>query len=107
MTSIKARDEAAQVRAPLVCPSGPMASDWHANLEYVVDSHKRNGSVPADRAWWFECQQKRVSHNVMEPEHMATVAMAYAPVKAAILGGWKGAWPVGQEPLGLNFRYSH
>lgn len=86
MSSIKARDE-----APLVCPSGPMASDFEANLEYVVDYHKRNGSVPTDRAWWLECQQKRISHNVMGKKHMATVEMAYGPVKAAILGGWKGS----------------
>ena len=108
MASIDARDEAAQV--PLVviaCPTGAMASDFEANMEYVVDYHKRNGSVPTDRAWWFECQQKRISHNVMGKKHMATVEMAYGPVKAAILGGWKGAWPTGQEPQGLNFRYSH
>ena len=96
-------------RKALVCPTGAMASDWDANMAYVDDYHTRNGSMPADRAWWLGCQQKRVSYDVMEPSHTAAVRLASAPVRESIMGGWKGSWPVGQEPLASQRhpRYSH
>ena len=32
---------------------------------------------------------------------MVAVRAASGPVRESIMGGWKGAWPVGQEPQGL------
>ena len=84
----------------IACPTGDMASNFEANLAYVDDYHKRHGSMPPDRAWWLGCHQKRISYGVMGRKHMAAVSAASGPVRASIMGGWKGAWPVGQEPPG-------
>ena len=82
----------------IACPTGDMASNFEANLAYVDDYHKRHGSMPPDRAWWLGCHQKRISYGVMGRKHMAAVRAASGPVRASIMDGWKGAWPVGQEP---------
>ena len=82
----------------IACPTGDMASNFEANLAYVDDYHKRHGSMPPDRAWWLGCHQKRISYGVMGSKHMAAVRAASGPVRASIMDGWKGAWPVGQEP---------
>ena len=82
----------------IACPTGDMASNFEANLAYVDDYHKRHGSMPPDRAWWLGCHQKRISYGVMGWKHMAAVRAASGPVRASIMDGWKGAWPVGQEP---------
>ena len=82
----------------IACPTGDMASNFEANLAYVDDYHKRHGSMPPDRAWWLGCHQKRISYGVMGKKHMAAVRAASGPVRASIMDGWKGAWPVGQEP---------
>ena len=85
----------------IACPTGAMASDFEANLAYVDDYHKRHGSMPPDREWWLGCHQKRISYGVMGRKHMVAVRAASGPVRESIMGGWKGAWPVGQEPQGL------
>ena len=82
----------------IACPTGDMASNFEANLAYVDDYHKRHGSMPPDRAWWLGCHQKRISYGVMGWKHRAAVRAASGPVRASIMDGWKGAWPVGQEP---------
>ena len=82
----------------IACPTGDMASNFEANLAYVDDYHKRHGSMPPDRAWWLGCHQKRISYGGMGWKHMAAVRAASGPVRASIMDGWKGAWPVGQEP---------
>ena len=82
----------------IACPTGDMASNFEANLAYVDDYHKRHGSMPPDRAWWLGCHQKRISYGVIGWKHLAAVRAASGPVRASIMDGWKGAWPVGQEP---------
>ena len=86
----------------IACPTGAMASDFEANLAYVDDYHKRHGSMPPDREWWLGCHQKRISYGVMGRKHMVAVRAASGPVRDSIMGGWKGAWPVGQEPQGIT-----
>ena len=85
----------------IACPTGAMASDFEANLAYVDDYHKRHGAMPPDREWWLGCHQKRISYGVMGRKHMVAVRAASGPVRDSIMGGWKGAWPVGQEPQGI------